>query len=88
MDYETQQHLYSLLPPARPNTRHNPHMHPCSTAFWPAIVAEMRAWQDDLKEGRETKKWREDAMKAGKDRVDGKFDVVQKEEGGEDGDSK
>ena len=42
--------------------------------YKPYIEEELRRWQEDLKDGREGKKWREEAMQAGRDRVQGKFD--------------
>ena len=42
--------------------------------YKPYIEEELRRWQEDLKDGREGKKWRDEAMQAGKDRVQGKFD--------------
>jgi hypothetical protein len=39
----------------------------------------LRKWQDDLKDGRESKKWRDEAIQAGRDRASGAFDVVQTE---------
>lgn len=58
-------------------------MHPLSTHYKPYIEEEVRRWQDDLKDGKEAKLWREDAMQAGKDRVEGRFDEwkdMQREE--------
>ena len=42
--------------------------------YKPYIEEELRRWQEDLKDGREVKKWRDEAMQAGRDRVEGKFD--------------
>lgn len=46
----------------------------------------LRRWQDDLKDGRESKKWREEAIQAGRDRASGKFDALLNE-GREDDDT-
>ena len=58
-------------------------MHPLKTQYKTYIEEELRRWQEDLKNGREAKKWREEAMQAGKDRGEGKFDEwkeMQREE--------
>ena len=49
-------------------------MHPLKSVYKSYIEEELRRWQEDLKDGREGKKWREEAMQAGQDRVEGKFD--------------
>lgn len=89
LDIETRQRLYSLLPaPADGEPPHDPNVNPLETKLGKAIEDELRKWQDDLKEGKEGKKWREDAILAGRDRTSGKFDVEQfggrASEGGED----
>lgn len=90
LDLETRQRLYALLPaPADGEPPHDPNVNPLETQLGKAIEDELRKWQDGLKEGREGKKWREDAMLAGRDRTSGKFDVQQtggrESESGEDG---
>ena len=81
LDLETRQRLYSLLPPsANEEFPHNFDVNPLRSQFGKGIENELRKWQDDLKDGRETKKWRDEAMQAGRDRASGAFDV-----GGRDG---
>jgi hypothetical protein len=64
---------------------HDPNVNPLQSRFGKAIENELRKWQDDLKEGRETKKWREEAVLAGRDRTSGSLDVAQKAGGRESG---
>jgi hypothetical protein len=54
-------------------------VNPIRTQFGKGIENELRKWQDDLKDGRESKKWRDEAMQAGRDRASGAFDVAQTE---------
>lgn len=77
MDYETKQRLYSLLPPTNGETPHDPNVNPLRTQFGKGIENELRKWQDDVKDGRESKKWRDEAIQAGRDRASGAFDVAQ-----------
>ena len=75
----TRTQLYSLLP--EPGVDEEPHdisVNPLKTKFRPFIEEALRTWQDDLKAGKETKKWRERAMQAGSDRADGRFDEYMK----------
>lgn len=75
LDFQTREHLYSLLPaPQEGEPEHNPDVHPLKSHYKSHIEEELRRWQEDLKDGREGKKWREEAMQAGQDRIDGKFD--------------
>jgi hypothetical protein len=67
------------------DTPHDLGVNPLETRFGKAIENELRKWQDDLKEGRETKKWREEAMLAGRDRTSGSLDVAEKAGGRESG---
>ena len=91
LDLETRRRLYSLLPP--PNNEDMPHnlnVNPLQSQFGKGIENELRKWQDDLKDGRESKKWRDEAMQAGRDRASGAFNVAQIEgrderESGENG---
>lgn len=77
---ETRQRLYSLLPPStNEDTPHNLNVNPLQSRFGKGIEKELRKWQDDLKDGREVKKWRDEAMQAGRDRASGAFDVAQTE---------
>jgi hypothetical protein len=72
---EARQQLYTLLPPPQEGEpEHNPDVHPLKSMYKPYIEEELRRWQEDLKDEREGKKWREEAMQAGRDRVQGKFD--------------
>jgi hypothetical protein len=69
---------------------HDFNINPLQTQFGKGIENELRKWQDDLKDGRESKRWRDEAMQAGKDRANGAFDVAQDEardepESGENG---
>lgn len=81
MDYETRERLYSLLPaPQDGEPPHNPNVNPLETQCAKGIENELRKWQDDLKEGRESKKWREEAIQAGRDRASGMFDVEARDE--------
>jgi hypothetical protein len=49
-------------------------VHPLHTPLKPYIEEALKEWQEDLKEGRETKKWRDQAMQAGASREAGEFD--------------
>jgi hypothetical protein len=64
---------------------HDLSVNPLQSRFGKAIENELRKWQDHLKEGRETKKWREEAMLAGRDRTSGNLDVVKETGGRESG---
>ena len=44
------------------------------TMYGPYIEAEIRKWQEDLKEGKESKAWREQAIQAGRDKEKGDWD--------------
>lgn len=70
----TRQRLYELLPSALEGRPHNPDVHPLKSLYDQNILAEIRAWQTDLKDGKETKKWREEALQAGQDRSLGLWD--------------
>ena len=87
---ETRQRLYSLLPPSADEMPHNLNVNPLQSQCGKGIEKELRKWQDDLKDGREVKKWRDEAMQAGRDRASGVLDVAQiegrdKRESGENG---
>ena len=73
---ETRQRLYSLLPPSADEMPHNLNVNPLQSQCGKGIEKELRKWQDDLKDGREVKKWRDEAMQAGRDRASGAFDVA------------
>lgn len=91
LDLETRRRLYSLLPPPiNEDMPHNLNVNPLQSQFGKGIENELRKWQDDLKDGRESKKWRDEAMQAGRDRASGAFNVAQIEgrderESGENG---
>lgn len=72
---ETREMIYLLLPaPREGESPHDLDIHPLNTKYKPYIEEELRRWQADLKDGREGKKWREEAVQAGRDRKAGKFD--------------
>ena len=75
LPFKTRLQLYTLLPEPRDGEpAHDPDVHPLKSVYKSYIEEELRRWQEDLKDGRESKKWREEAMQAGKDRAEGKFD--------------
>ncbi|EME47183.1 hypothetical protein DOTSEDRAFT_124793 [Dothistroma septosporum NZE10] len=97
---EDRQKLYNMLPkPQEGEAQHNLGANPMQTMYRPYIEAELRKWQDDLREGKETKAWREQAIEAGKEREKGVWDEwkeaqrqldwgLQDEHGNEGGDWK
>ncbi|KAK0932787.1 hypothetical protein LTR29_015639 [Friedmanniomyces endolithicus] len=81
LSFETREKLYALLPaPRQGEPPHDPDVNPLKTAYRPYIEEELRIWQDDLKDGKETKKWREEAMLAGVERREGKYDEWKENE--------
>ncbi|EMC96522.1 hypothetical protein BAUCODRAFT_33891 [Baudoinia panamericana UAMH 10762] len=75
---ETRQQLYSLLPtPEAGEATHDKNVNPLDTALRPHVEEALRVWQEDLTCGKHGKKWREEAMNAGKDRKEGKFDEAK-----------
>lgn len=79
MDTRTREYLYSLVPqPRQGEPPHNTEVNPLNTESGPYVEEAIHAWQEDLGEGRESKKWREEASQAGRDRAAGKFDEVKK----------
>lgn len=50
------------------------------TALRIHIEKEVRVYQTDLSDGKETKKWREDAMKAGLERSSGAWDALKEQQ--------
>ncbi|KAK6427922.1 hypothetical protein LTR95_015939 [Oleoguttula sp. CCFEE 5521] len=67
----TRQHLYSLLPPpGAGEAPWDPEVHPMDTKLRSHISAELNVWQGDLRDGREVKKWRDEAVGAGRKRVE------------------
>lgn len=79
---EIREQLYALLPDPRQEGEepYDPDVHPLHTRSKPYIEEEIRRFRDDLKDGREQKKWRVEAMQAGKDRLEGKFDEWKERE--------
>nr|POE46182.1 hypothetical protein CFP56_73561 [Quercus suber] len=76
------QGLYDQLPTAGTGS-HDIDNNPLHTAFRPYMEDAIANWQGDLREGRESKKWRQEAIDAGTQRESGKFDeytVAHKEE--------
>lgn len=74
---ETRERLYALLPqPEGDGHLHDAEDHPLRTIYKQYIEEELRCFQTDLVEERETRRWREEALQAGCDRVAGKFDEV------------
>lgn len=71
---ETQQRLYDLLPKVPEGRTHNSDVHPLKSPYKRHIEREIKWWHDDLKDGKETKAWRDDAMKAGQNRSAGLWD--------------
>ncbi|CZT18760.1 uncharacterized protein RCC_04604 [Ramularia collo-cygni] len=71
---EARQRLYELLPEAPEGRPHNPDVHPFKTMYLERIKTESENWHNDLKDGKETKKWRDEAMQAGRDRSLGLWD--------------
>jgi hypothetical protein len=72
---ETRQRLYELLPTVPEGCPpHDPNVHPLKSLYQERITAEFKWWQDDLKDGKETKRWREEALQAGHDRSLGLWD--------------
>ena len=81
---ETRIDLYAQLPePKSGEPPHDPEIHPLKTIYKQYIETELRRWQEDLKDGREAPKWRNEALQASQDRLGGKFDEwkeMQREE--------
>ncbi|KAF2717958.1 hypothetical protein K431DRAFT_297352 [Polychaeton citri CBS 116435] len=75
LPFATRQHLYTLLPSPPPGEPpHDPDVNPLETHCRPYIEEELRRWQEDLAEGREAKKWRAEALEAGRARRNGEFE--------------
>lgn len=76
------QDLYKQLPTVGPHP-HDVEINPLHTALRPYMQDAILSWQEDLREGRESKKWRQEAIDTGKERESGKFDeyrIAHKEE--------
>lgn len=74
---EKREELYSYLPSIPGG--HNIDVHPLHSSLRAQIEEEIRVYQADLNDGKETKKWREDAIKAGQERKSGAWDEHQKQ---------
>ncbi|KAF2207002.1 hypothetical protein CERZMDRAFT_102848 [Cercospora zeae-maydis SCOH1-5] len=68
---EARRELYSLLPSKPGGGAYDINVHPLTTHLRAYIEEEVRQYQDDLNEGKETKKWREEAIQAGQERASG-----------------
>ncbi|KAM3423270.1 hypothetical protein BST61_g711 [Cercospora zeina] len=68
---EARRELYSLLPSKPGGGDYDINVHPLKTPLRAHIEEEIRQYQDDLNEGKETKKWREEAIQAGQERASG-----------------
>lgn len=77
---EVRQELYNLLPaPKEGEAPHDIDVHPLKTSYKQHIEEELRRWQTDLKDGKEVKKWRQEAMEAGQERANGEWDELLKQ---------
>jgi hypothetical protein len=79
---EKREELYGYLPPVPGGF--NTNVNPLKTALRPLIEEEIRRYQNDLNDGKEVKKWREDAMKAGKERSSGSWNEFKEKQLEED----
>lgn len=72
---EIRQGLYDQFPaPLAGAEPRDIDINPLHSMFRPYVEDAITAWQEDLREGRETKKWRQDATDIAKQRELGKFD--------------
>ncbi|KAH9832818.1 Elongator subunit Iki1 [Teratosphaeria destructans] len=74
---DTREHLYSLLPAPDPDNngaRHDPDINPLESKFGGIIREELQVWQEELRNGYETAKWRNEAVEAGRERLEGCYD--------------
>jgi hypothetical protein len=70
LDLPTRQRLYALLPaPSGGEAPHDPTVNPMQTDHAEAIEFVLEKWQSNLKDGRETKKWRDEAVRTGRERA-------------------
>ncbi|KAK5137042.1 hypothetical protein LTR08_001051 [Meristemomyces frigidus] len=68
----TRQHLYTLLPAPRPGeAAHDVDVNPLMTGYRTYIEEELGEWHADVKGGLEAKKWRQQALEAGRVRGEG-----------------
>ncbi|KAF2770752.1 hypothetical protein EJ03DRAFT_350049 [Teratosphaeria nubilosa] len=73
----TRENLYSLLPapdPENDGARHDPDINPLESKFGEIIREELQIWQEELRGGYETAKWRNEAVEAGRERLEGNYD--------------
>ncbi|KAK5104862.1 hypothetical protein LTR62_002767 [Meristemomyces frigidus] len=78
---ETRQELYNMLPaPSDDVAAHDVDVNPLKTPLRPYIEAALRQFQEDLGEGKESKKWREAGMRASADRKEGLYEGCKEEE--------
>ncbi|WPH03478.1 Hypothetical protein R9X50_00635800 [Acrodontium crateriforme] len=71
----TRREIYMLLPePRASEPDHNVDVNPLDTRYRPYIEEEARIFLLDLKDGKEGKKWRDNAIEAGAELRAGKFD--------------
>ncbi|KAK5693220.1 hypothetical protein LTR17_025196 [Elasticomyces elasticus] len=81
LSYEKRKELYDMLPANKPGEApHDPDVNPLKTSLRSYIEEELRVFQDDLKFGKEGRKWREEAMMAGVERKEGKYDEWKESE--------
>lgn len=77
----TRSEIYALLPaPREGEPAHDVEVNPLKSAYRPFIEEGLRRWQADLKDGKETKKWRGEAVQAGRERAEGKFEEAKEGE--------
>ena len=81
LPFATRSKLYALLPaPLEGEAPRDLDVSPLDTDLKQYIEGAFRQYQDDLKEGRETRKWRSEALEAGEMRRKGEFDAVKEAE--------
>jgi hypothetical protein len=66
-----------LPPPSSDEPAHNADVHPLKTSYKRFIEVALRKWQDDVATGRESKKWRDEAIQASHDHSTGKWDDLR-----------
>jgi hypothetical protein len=74
------QELYDLLPPREDGESHDITANPLKSPHEKYIRRAIKAWQEDLIDGKEAKAWREAAIQAGKDRDAGLWDEWKESE--------
>ncbi|KAF1353393.1 ASX homology domain-containing protein [Delphinella strobiligena] len=74
---EQQIKLYDMLPPSNDQATPLDHrIHPFRTEYAPYIKHFLHEWQTDLKDGRNTLKWHNEARQASGERAAGMYDEV------------